>query len=853
MSSMKLPPEPPTGADNYTLWRKDIDLWKKLTDTPKSKMGVALQYACRSNRRIHEAVLNIAETEVDCEEGIANVLKVLDTLHNIDEKETALQLYEEFEVLKRKHDQKVSDFILQFEASYNKTKNAGHVLSDELLASKLLRALNLSDTDHRIVRASVTTFTMEEVKAVLKKTHSVSTYNSTEIKIEPTYLTSEAGRGYRYKENVESHQHQEKIPTASREKSNTSNKWRNKPKFKPLYNIVLFEDDDENPENIKSLIHESMGCAVLDCGAPKTVCGRTWLNTYIDALSKEDQALLKYTATSSMFEFGSGKRLKAYTSVMLPVVLGTKKASIITDVIEDEIPLLFSRIAMKRAKTILDTANDKVTMLGQVINLITTSTGHYAVPICSNRAVLDQDKVNINLLSTNPNISRKEIAIKLHRQFAHPPAERLLRLIEQSKYDHDNDLKKQIKEVTENCTTCTRFKPSPPRLCHQDYVVNMPTATRFNEIVAIDIKFYKGKPLLHIIDVLTRFSTCSALKSKESKVVIQTIFDNWISIFGPPEKFLSNNTGEFANENIVVMEEAFNIPVVTTAAESPWSNELCDRYNTTIGEMVSKILEEVDCSLSVAVSWATSAKNGLQNIHGFSPAQLVLGYNPMLPCVQTDKPPALSESTYTHIVEQNLQAMRTGRVAQIQAESSNRIRRALNQNITSSGDIKYINGDLVYYKRKDDNEWHGPGTVIGQCGQCVLVKSQYSWIRAHPCKLQLLQKEAIPEAQHEGDHQKNDSSDYPITDRPEEEEVPDTSQVGDNESDIMDIPNNEQMITDDNQVQEIAASVEENAEGYNQIDSDKDVLVNNEEHGKDDVFADGDESDSERQNQMKIK
>ena len=72
-SGMKLPPEPST-SENYLLWRKDIELWKQLTETPKAKQGIALQYACRTNKKIHEAILNIDETEVAMDTGIDNVL-----------------------------------------------------------------------------------------------------------------------------------------------------------------------------------------------------------------------------------------------------------------------------------------------------------------------------------------------------------------------------------------------------------------------------------------------------------------------------------------------------------------------------------------------------------------------------------------------------------------------------------------------------------------------------------------------------------------------------------------------------------------------------------------------------------
>ena len=78
-----------------------------------------------------------------------------------------------------------------------------------------------------------------------------------------------------------------------------------------------------------------------------------------------------------------------------------------------------------------------------------------------------------------------------------------------------------------------------------------------------------------------------------------------------------------------------NINFTTTAAEAPWSNGLVEKHNGAIGEAVSKICEEVDCGIEVALCWALNAKNSLQNIFGFSPYQLVFGRNPNLPSVMT--------------------------------------------------------------------------------------------------------------------------------------------------------------------------------------------------------------------------
>jgi len=46
----------------------------------------------------------------------------------------------------------------------------------------------------------------------------------------------------------------------------------------------------------------------------------------------------------------------------------------------------------------------------------------------------------------------------------------------------------------------------------------------------------------------------------------------------------------------------------------------------------------------------------------------------------------------------------------------------LAHNIRTSGEIKYIKGDQVYYKRKESNEWKRHSNVLGQDGQQVLIK-----------------------------------------------------------------------------------------------------------------------------------
>ena len=85
--------------------------------------------------------------------------------------------------------------------------------------------------------------------------------------------------------------------------------------------------------------------------------------------------------------------------------------------------------------------------------------------------------------------------------------------------------------------------------------------------------------------------------------------------------------------------------------------------------------------------------------------------------------------------------MHKAREAYIQAENSDRIRRALIGRIFNGTHQKFCVGDRVYYKRADGS-WHGPGYVIAQNGCQVLVKTgSRTLIKVHPCKI-ILKEEA---------------------------------------------------------------------------------------------------------------
>ena len=501
---------------------------------------------------------------------------------------------------------------------------------------------------------------------------------------------------------------------------------------------IFFQSNVGNEIEDIWLVGETVNKAVLDSGASKTVCGKEWFDCYVDSIDDQTRKDMKEFPSETMFRFGVGK-LKAMKMVHLPVALCGEKILLEVHIVDTDIPLLLSLKTMKRMGLHINFQNDKVEINGKAFDLEITTTGHYTLPLIESFAFCSEECVINTVEQCTVGSSAKDvkkIALKLHRRFAHARSERIIKLLENAGKT-DKALKFELKTLDNSCDFCLKHRRSAPRP-----VVSLPLANEFNELVSMDLKLIKGVWVLHCIDYLTRFSTAHPLRTKTAQEVIEKFLLIWISTFGSPKKVLSDNGGEFTGEKWDAFCEAFNITKLSTAAEAPFSNGICERHNLLIGEMTEKIIDDVGCSIDVALMWAVHAKNSLINIFGFSPYQLVLGRNPNILGNSTNKLPAMSEHTSCQIVADHLNSIRMSRQAYIQAENSDRYARALRGKVFAGTHQKFCVGDTVYYKGLHQKAWHGPGKVIAQEGTEVLIKTAAGrTIKVHPCKI-ILKEEA---------------------------------------------------------------------------------------------------------------
>ena len=212
--------------------------------------------------------------------------------------------------------------------------------------------------------------------------------------------------------------------------------------------------------NIARLGLEAKNCMVVDSACSKTVCGKLWLKCYIDSLSDLLRSKVTFARGEKIYKFGGGVKLKSCALVTLPAFIGGIEVTIETDVVDSDIPLLWSTPDMKRAEVILNFKNDTAEIYGRLVDLHNTTSGHYCVPLSLTEMSVE-DVLMTKLQGLSPSEVQKKL-LHLHRQFAHPTVDKLVKLLKDAGVWED-EFTDILASIHETCTTCKEYAKVPPR------------------------------------------------------------------------------------------------------------------------------------------------------------------------------------------------------------------------------------------------------------------------------------------------------------------------------------------------------------------------------------------------------
>ena len=146
-------------------------------------------------------------------------------------------------------------------------------------------------------------------------------------------------------------------------------------------------------------------------------------------------------------------------------------------------------------------------------------------------------------------------------------------------------------------------------------------------------------------------------------------------------------------------------------------------------------MEDTKCDAQMALAWAVAARNALDNKAGFSPNQLVFGFNPAIPDLYSSDLPGLQDVSSSELVRKNLNAVHSARGEFIKSQSDEKVKQALRHNVYPTDLDLLKDDDEVFYKRNARDEWHGPGKIIDIDGKTVIVKHGGRCIKVHAVSL----------------------------------------------------------------------------------------------------------------------
>ena len=476
---------PPTFSEesNYGVWKNEVDIWRLVTDLDKKKQALAV--ALRLSGKPREVALEIPSGSLNADDGMTVLINTLDSVFLTDEHDNSYLAYTQFEQFRKLSDMCMNDYIIDFERLYNKTKKFNMELPDTVLAFKLLDSCQLSLQEKQLaLTATKGDKSYLSMKSALKRIFGDKMNNqnlserSIKFKEESAFYTGQQ----RYQGKSKNFN---KFQTRSKGKTNPLNKygkpsrcsicqsifhWRKDcpDDDKSRVNIITTEyDNEQKPEQCNALftkeshnqheifVIESLGSAIIDTACTRTVCGKQWLQHFIEQLDIHDREQVISVPSNKAFKFGDGKTVYSFKLVTIPATISGTKCTINTEVVSADIPLLLSKESLQKAGTVLDLKNDKAEMFNQPVQLELTSSGHYCINILSEN-VNTIEPEDITLIANGDIHSKfnKQTLEKLHKQFGHASVDRLKRLLQSAEIDTSEWLP-VIKDIIKECEVCT--------------------------------------------------------------------------------------------------------------------------------------------------------------------------------------------------------------------------------------------------------------------------------------------------------------------------------------------------------------------------------------------------------------
>ena len=144
-------------------------------------------------------------------------------------------------------------------------------------------------------------------------------------------------------------------------------------------------------------------------------------------------------------------------------------------------------------------------------------------------------------------------------------------------------------------------------------------------------KMPEVKHVLVIVDHFTSYMKAYIIKGQKASTVTKCLYKGFISIFGAPEKLITNQGKAFTSEVVTKLCTQFGVGKTPMMPYHPQGNGLVEQAHQTLGNMIGKLEDEHKQWPKHLVKLTHTYNSTRSAITGYLPHFLMFGRRPRLP------------------------------------------------------------------------------------------------------------------------------------------------------------------------------------------------------------------------------
>ena len=229
-----------------------------------------------------------------------------------------------------------------------------------------------------------------------------------------------------------------------------------------------------------------------------------------------------------------------------------------------------------------------------------------------------------------PKLFRKRALSGCHDDVGHQGILRTLSLLRERFYWPG--MQEETTQYVMNCSRCLRRKTPSQVAPLQPILVSQPLALVHMDYLSLEPSKGNIENVLVITDHFTMYALAYPSKTQTAQATARILWDNFICHYGFPEKFISDQGRNFESDLIKELCKIAGVKKVHTTPYHPQGNGQCERFNSTLCNMLGTLSEEEKSDWKSHLGCMTHAYNCTKHASTtYSPYYLMFGRHPRLP------------------------------------------------------------------------------------------------------------------------------------------------------------------------------------------------------------------------------